>query len=110
MTLPNPHEHSISPYHTYCVAVGSGFLDHTPVIDFYSKVIKSLMSGNQFYCASEMCMKNINFGVLAVLADCPEKASILNTSLLGTYGKITSWASDINPNVLTDYQKCLKKV
>ncbi len=67
------------------------------------------MSGNQCYCVSERRMINVKFGVLAVLADRPEKASIMKTSLLGSYGKIASWASDINPNVLPDCRKCFEQ-
>ena len=31
ITLPDPDHTATSPYHTYCVAVGAGALDHTSV-------------------------------------------------------------------------------
>ncbi len=54
-------------------------------------------------------MIEVKFGVLAVLADQPEKAFMLKTSVLGTYGKIASWAAEININVLLDCKKCFEK-
>ena len=45
-------------------------------------------------------------GVVAVLAYCPENAFMMKTSLFGTYGQITSWAAEIQPDVLTDCKKC----
>ncbi len=39
---------------------------------------------------------------MAVLADCPEKAFALKTSLLGTYGQIAFGAAEVDPNVLPD--------
>ena len=41
-------------------------------------------------------------GVVAALADRPEKAYTLKTALLGLYGRIASWATDIVPDVLSD--------
>ena len=50
ITLPDPDQNSLSPFHTYCVAVGSGNLDHTPVIDWFSKELVDLMKGKNYYC------------------------------------------------------------
>ena len=45
-------------------------------------------------------------GVVATLADRPEKAFLLKIPLLGVFGKIASWAADIRPDVLADCSKC----
>ena len=37
ITLPDPRGNATSLFHTYCVAVGAGALDHTSVIDWYAK-------------------------------------------------------------------------
>ena len=47
--------------------------------------------------------------MLAALADRPEKAFVLKTCLLGTYGKIASWAANTNPDQLSDCKVCFLK-
>ena len=51
-------------------------------------------------------MNKHSVGVVATLADRPEKAFLLKISLLGVFGKIASWAADIRPDVLADCSKC----
>ena len=109
ITLPDPGGNATSPFHTYCVAVGAGALDHTSVIDWYAKEVDSLMKGSNYYCASTKKVIHVRFGVVAALADRPEKAFTLKTSLLGQYGKIASWASDIVPDALADCKRCFNK-
>ena len=50
ITLPDPNHNATFPYHTYCVAVGAGALDHTSVIDWYAHEIEELMKGKKYYC------------------------------------------------------------
>jgi hypothetical protein len=50
ITLPGPQCNLTSPFCTYCIAVGQGSLDHTPVIDWYSKEIKELMARKEYHC------------------------------------------------------------
>ena len=69
ITLPDPDQNSLSPFHTYCVAVGSGNLDHTPVIDWYSKELTDLMKGKNYYCGQRNITLHAKIGVVAVLAD-----------------------------------------
>ena len=106
IALPDPGGNATSPFHTYCVAVGAGALDHTSVIDWYAKEVDSLMKGANYYCASMKEVIHVRIGVVAALADRPEKAYTLKTSLLGQYGKIASWASDIVPDTLADCKRC----
>ena len=67
------------------------------------------MAGSYFYCS--FTKKNIymRIGVVAALADRPEKSYTLKTAILGTYGKIASWATDIIPDILADCKKCFLK-
>ena len=90
ITLPNPGGNATSPFHTYCVAVGAGALNHTSVIDWYATEVDSLMEGSDYYCAFMKKVIHVRIGVVAALADRPEKAYTLKTSLLGIYGKIAS--------------------
>jgi len=109
ITLPDPDQNSLSPFHTYCVAAGSGNLDHTPVIDWYSKELTDLMKGKNYYCGQRKITLHAKIGVVAVLADRPEKAFVLKTSLLGIHGRMASWAADIDPDILSDCKECFKR-
>ena len=108
ITLPNLEDNSLSKFHTYCIAVGPGYLDHTAVIDWYSVQIESLMEGKLYYCSVRRKIIQCKFGVLACLADRPEKSFILKTALLGTFGKVASWAAEIQPNILADCSDCFE--
>ena len=77
ITLPNLKDNSLSKFHTYCIAVGPDFLDHTAVIDWYSAQIELLMEGKLYYCSTRKEVIRCKFGVLACLADRPEKSFIL---------------------------------
>ena len=92
ITLPDPDGNNTSHLHTYCVAVGAGFLDHTSVIDWYAREVEELMKGKDYYYAHQRKFIHVKFGVVAALADRPEKAFTLKTALLGLYGRIASWA------------------
>ena len=106
ITLPDPDRNATSPFHTYCVAVGRGNLDHTPLIEWYANEINELMKGKEYYFAIRQKFITAKIGVVATLADRPEKAFLLKISLLGVFGKIASWAADIRPDVLADCSKC----
>lgn len=106
ITLPDPDGNNTSHLHTYCVAVGAGFLDHTSVIDWYAREVEELMKGKDYYYAHQRKFIHVKFGVVAALADRPEKAFTLKTALLGHYGRIASWATGIEPDALADCKKC----
>ena len=107
--VPDQKHQSTWPFHTYCVAVGAGQLDHMPVIDWYVEQVQHVMQGQEHYYSDQKQFKYAKIGVVVVLVDCLEKASMLKTSLLGTYGQIASWAAAIEPDVLSDCKKCFKK-
>ena len=83
ITLPDPNNNSTSPFHTYCVAVGQGNLDHTPVIEWYANEVSELMSGKEYYCAIRQKFIIAKIGVVASLADRPEKAFFIKNISLG---------------------------
>ena len=88
------------------MAVGPGFLDQTLVLDWYSQELTSLMEGREYYCATQHKFIEFKFGIVAALADRPAKAFSLKIALLGTYGKIVSWAAKIRPDSLADCREC----
>ena len=110
INLPETRLSKTSPYHTYCVAVGAGYLDHTPVLDWFADQMEDLMKGNIMYCGIQHQMIRVKLGAVANLADRPEKLFTLKTSLLGTYGRVASWATDISTDVLPDCNRCFQKM
>ena len=108
INVPESHLAKTSPYHTYCVAVGSGYLDHTPVLDWFAEQMEGLIKGNNMYCGRRHRTIHVKMGPVAHLADRPEKAFTLKTSLLGVYGKVASWAADVDPKVLPDCDVCYR--
>ena len=67
------------------------------------------MKGSEYYCAFSKKIIYVKIGVVAELADRPEKVFTLKTSLLGVYGRIASWATNIDPDVLPDCNDCFLK-
>ena len=47
--------------------------------------------------------------IAATLADCPEKYFILKSALIGTYGKVDSWAMDVRAILLAGCSVCFSK-
>ena len=109
VTFPESRYAKTSPYHTYCVAVGLGYLDHTPVLEWFSEQMEGLVKGNTVYCGRRKSIIHAKIGAVANQADRPEKSHTLQTALLGTYGRIASWAADIDHNILPDCNTCHKK-
>ncbi len=70
ITLPDANGSETSPYYTYYVAVGSGALDHTLVIEWYSKEGKVLMHGKEYSCGLTHTLIHLKMGVVTVLSNC----------------------------------------
>ena len=72
------------------------------------------MKGDDYYCAFKKEIIHLRIGVVAAMADRPEKAFTLKTSVLGDYGRVAIYATAIGPDVLPDcknyFQKRLKAV
>ena len=67
------------------------------------------MKGNTVYCGRRKSTIHVKIGAVANQADRPEKSQSLQIALLGTYGRIASWAADVDHNVLPDCNTCHKK-
>ena len=107
ITLPGGEGISkTSPYYTYCVAVGSGHLDHSAVIDWYCPQIEELMRGRKYYCGTRKKIIFARFGHVAGMGDSPEQSFTNKTMHLGTYGKIARHAGEVRADVLSDCPKC----
>ena len=109
ITLPDPRRNATSPFHTYCIAIGQCKLDHNAVINWCAQETEELTKGRGYYCGVQRMFIFDKIGVVASLANCPEKAFILKTTLLGTYGKIASWAAEFKANVSADCPACFNK-
>ncbi len=92
VTFPDPNGSATSKYHTYCLAVGKSSNDHQPVIDYFLKEIETLSNGVDVFCPKEGRFVRLQMGLLAYIADRPERHSILNQSQGGTFGKRTLWS------------------
>ena len=92
----------------FLLDTGRGHLSPSSVIDWYAKEIATLMEGGDYYCGIRWSFIKVKVGLIAYLADRSEKASVLKTSLLGTYGKQSTRAAEIDHIHLPDCQKCFK--
>ena len=106
ITFPNPNGNATSKFHTHCVAVGKASSNHTAVIDYFLSEFETLMSGINVYCGMTCKFKRIQMGVLAYIADRPERSALLHTLHLGTYGKRSLWCANIDQVKLPYCQSC----
>ena len=78
VTFPDPDVCATSKCHTYCLAVGKSSRNHQPVIDHYLKEIEELINGVKVFSSIDGEFKRIQMGLLAYIADRPERYAILN--------------------------------
>ena len=64
ITVIDPNHNATSQFHMYYVAVGTGALDHTSVIDWYSQEIEERMEGKEYYCGVHYEFVHAKIGVL----------------------------------------------
>ena len=67
------------------------------------------MKGSYVYCERRRRVIHVKLGVVANLADRPEKASTVKTALLDVYSRTASWAMNLNSRVLPDFDNCYTK-
>ena len=96
ITFPDPAGDSTSPFHTYCLAVGPSKLGHSSVIEYYMKEVEEIMQGFDVFFGEDNEVKTLSLGIIAYLADRPERSSILQTAHLGLYGKRSLWTGYID--------------
>jgi hypothetical protein len=108
VTFPDPKGMATSKYHTYCLAVGMSDQDHRPVVEHYLRELKTMSEGIDVFCGIDGKMKKVKVGLLAYLADRPERASIQHSLLLGNWGQRANWAAYIDFKRLPYCDRCLR--
>ena len=108
VTLPDVEGCATSKFHTYCLAVGQSGNDHQPVIDYYLREIEKLTKGVYLFDPSNGKFVRVMMGLLAYIADRPERHSILNHTEAGIFGKRTLWASAIDHHNLPYCASCYR--
>ena len=98
--LFDPSGCATSKYHTYCLAVGKSSNYHQPVIDYYLREIEMLLKGVSVFDLRSGNFINVQMGLLAYIADRPERHPILNQTDGGLFGKRTLWCGYIDHNYL----------
>ena len=66
-----------SPFHMCCLAVGPSKLDHSSVMVYYMKEVEDIMQGVDVFFSKDNTVKTLSLGIIAYLADRPERSSIL---------------------------------
>ena len=109
ITIPDPSGSATSKYHTYCLAVGKSSNDHQLVIDYYLREIDQLMNGVSLFDLKSGNYVNVQMGLLAYIADRPERHAILNQTDGGLFGKRTLWCAHIDHKHLPYCDICFSK-
>ena len=109
ITFADPNGSATSKFHTYCLAVGKSSNDHQPVIDHILKETEMITKGIQVFCPKEGKFIRIQMGLLAYIADRPERHAILNQAQGGIFGKRTLWSAVIDHKNLPFCNACFNK-
>ena len=109
ITISDPDGNATTKYHTYCLAVGKSSNDHQPVIEYYLKQVEQLMRGVSMFDLQSGKRVNVQMGLLAYIADRPERHAILNQADGGIFGKRTLWCANIDHKRLPYCDICFSK-
>ena len=109
ITFFDPSGCATSKYHTYCLAVGKSSNNHQPVIDYYLREIEMLLKGVSVFDLKSGKFVNVQMGLLAYIADRPERHAILNQTDGGLFGKRTLWCGYIDNKHLPYCDNCFSK-
>ena len=109
VTFPDPDGCATSKFHTYCLAVGKSSMNHQPVIDYYLKEIEKLTNGVEVFCGVDGEFKRVQMGLLAYIADRPERHAILCQAQGGIFGKRTLWSAIIDNKNLPYCDRCFMR-
>ena len=107
ITFTDPDGCATSKFHTYCLAIGKSSNDHEPVIDHYLQEIETLAKGVEVFSAGKFI--RVQMGLLAYIADRPERHAILNQTQGGIFGKRTLWSAFIDCKHLPFCDRCFDK-
>ena len=106
VTICPPTGCAISPFHTHCLAIGKSKDNHDEVIDYYMRELVVIQQSKSRYCGEVDSFVDTSFGLLAYIADRPERDSILKTSQGGTYGKRSRHAGAVTNSKLPSCASC----
>ena len=68
-----------------------------------------LMKGVDVFCGINNVMKRVQMGLIAYVADRPERSALMKTSHLGNYGKRSLWSSFVDENHLPFCKRCFNQ-
>jgi hypothetical protein len=91
-----PHGQTNSDKYMFVLAMGKSSLDHGEVINYYLSEIEGMKEGFKYYSADVNDYWECALGLLADIADRPERATVRGTRQEGHFGKVTDWAVGIS--------------
>jgi hypothetical protein len=108
VTLLNPNSSGIgiSPYHTFCIAIGNSSDDHIQVINQLVEQFEKVRIPKTRYCGVSNSFIKTCFRVLAYSSDRQERDSVVQTLNMGTFGQRFHYAAAIDPNSLPMCNVC----
>ena len=110
IALPNPAGNATSIFHTYCIAVGNSSSDHTPVMEYFLRELELVKQEKVRYCGLSGSFVKTSFRMLAYSSDRIERGDLLKTSIGGTYGLRSHFASGFDPDRFPFCDRCFNKL
>lgn len=105
-TVSPPYDQTNSGNYTFVLAMGKSSLDHTEVINYYLSEIKEMEKGFMYYNVDKNDFGECALGLLAYVADRPEKSAVRGTRQEGHFGKVTDWAVSISTKYFPACKQC----
>ena len=108
ITLPNSEHDALSSYHTYCVDVRPGHLDHRSFIDWYLAEIKELIKGKEYYCGVREVFIYHKVSSSCCIGRSTRESIFIKNYVVGHVWRKCRVATAIMPNVMADCNSCFK--
>lgn len=109
VTFPDLDGSATSKVHTSCLVVGKSSKNHQPVLDYYMDQVETLTNeGVDVFCTVNGVHRRVQMGLLAYIADRPERHTILCQLDGGHFGKRTLWSAVIDNKNLPYCDKCFQ--
>ena len=105
-TVCPPYDQTNSDKYKFVLAMGKSSLDHSEVINYYLSEIERLKEGFMYYSADVNDYRECAMGLLAYIADRPERASVRGTRQEGHFGRVTDWAVGISSKYFPACKDC----
>ena len=107
VTFQDADGNATSQFQTFFLAVGKSSKDHQPVLDHYMDEVEILTKeGVDVFCATVEVYKRVQMGLLAYIADRPERHAMLCQLKGEHFGKRTQWPATIDDKHLPYCDKC----